>query len=138
MFVRAMTHTRALFIGRHLWRLRYLGVSLVQVEAACFPSSHIPTEGKPVTREADTLSFPIGALSLDAAVDALGDLTGKGEEWCGEMKWRLGIHDIEEMREAKMSPRIWRQLQLGGDGPNGGLLIEGTRTNLAIWSEAKP
>ena len=122
-FVRPTTYARALLIGRHLWKLRYFGVSFVQIEEGCFPTTHIPTEGKPVTREADSMTFPI---KFEGA-----------QNRSGEVKIMAGLHDMKAMSEAKLTPRVWRQQQLGGDGPNGGIVFEGERTNLALWSEGK-
>lgn len=115
--VRPMRHETALAIGRHLWRLRYLGFRHVQVEQGSFPTSAIRTLGEPVTRAPDVWSFPF---------------TG------GTAKYAPGEQSLLFMRGATMSPRVERQLKHGGEGPNGSLLMEGSSTNYALYSEGKP
>ncbi len=73
----------AMFLGRHLWRL---GQRRWQIEKGRFATSHIPTNDKPVRREADSISYPFNPPM------------------------------VIECR---------------------GILIEGTRTNYALWSAGK-
>jgi hypothetical protein len=127
-----LTHTRqltleqAIKVGRHLHWLRWLGFRHIQLEQGAFPTSPIRTLGEPVKREADVLATRLSAEERERA--RRGDFPIVYSEMFG-CDVVGPIWGTEEDPVQSTPPRYTKE---------GYRLIEGSRTNYALWSEGKP
>ena len=131
-WVRKMMHERALWMGRHLWRLRYLGARHVQIEDGTFPTSPIRTLGEPATRAADVWSIPWShGFSRNSHDGVRPEDTFTRPTPAAKRNKDGSWVDVP--------PNVLRQghyVPAAPDLPM--MLLESSRTNYALYSEGKP